>query len=353
MFHLWALRGGRALAVIAIVALTFLWGRTTKGAEDLVDTSRFKKSPPYVVGLSNISVVNSWRVAMVEEFKAEAARHPDLIKEYYITDAGGNIAKQISDVEDLVARGIDVLLISAASPTALAPVVERVVARGIPVVTFDNVVASDQVFTLLADQEELGAFMARGIAEHLNGQGTVVALGGIAGTSSAINRWRGAQRVFMQYPGIRVLGPVWVDWAYDKAKRAMENFIATNPNIDAVWTDGGGSANGAIQAIIENGYRLIPVTGTAQNGYLKRWVELIPKGFHGWSATEPPYDSAVALRLALDILQGKPVQRVTPMPLVYITNDNAPDYVRYDLSDDFWVTTNLSEDMILNLWGPK
>lgn len=343
----------RWVAGLVLGALLGLWlaGGAAAADSELVDTARFKKSPPYVIGLSNISVVNSWRVAMVEEFKAAVERHRDLIRAYYITDAGGSIPKQIADVEDLVAKGVDALLITAASPTALAPVVERVMERGIPVVTFDNVVQSDKIFTLLADQEELGAFMARGIAEYLGGRGTVVALGGIAGTSSAVNRWRGASQVFMQYPGIRILGPNWVDWAYDKAKRAMENYIATNPNIDAVWTDGGGSANGAIQALIENRYRIIPVTGTAQNGYLKRWVELLPQGFRGWSATDPPFDSAVALELALDILQGKPVRRVTPMPLVYITNDNVRQYVRPDLADDFWVTTRLPEEVIVKLWG--
>ncbi|GHS90427.1 hypothetical protein AGMMS49957_16430 [Synergistales bacterium] len=127
------------LAVLVAVLCIFGSERVF-AAEGLVDSAKYKKAPPYVVGLSNVSPANAFKVAMVEEFKAACEDRKDLIKEYYITDAGGQIAKQIADIEDLIAKKVDILLITAASPTAISPVAEKAVEAGIVVVTFDNLV---------------------------------------------------------------------------------------------------------------------------------------------------------------------------------------------------------------------
>src|SRR5262245_47953517 len=73
------------------------------------------KQPPFVIGVSNVSVANSFRVQMIEEIKYYAAQHPDVIKEVIVTDAGGDANKQISDIEDLVTQKVDALLVAPAS----------------------------------------------------------------------------------------------------------------------------------------------------------------------------------------------------------------------------------------------
>lgn len=347
MVRVWAV-----LVVLALLSIPAL--AAAPGENYTVDASKYKKAPPYVVALSNISLVNDFRVATVEEFKAEAAKHPDLIKEVYVTDAGGSIAKQIADIEDLIAKKVDLILVTATSPTAISPVVEKAVAAGIPVVTFDNVVETDKVTVkLVADQEELGGALAEFLCKELGGKGKIVALCGIPGTYSAIHRWEGAQKVFARYPGIKIVGQAWVDWAYDKGKRAAENFLAAHPDLDGIWTDGGPSGFGALQAVVERGGRLIPVTGTGTNGFLKLWTQLKPKGFRTLAVHEPPSDSAVALRLGLKLLQGQPVKHIETMPLFYITQENVDRLVRPDLSDGFWASTTLPEETIQRIWGKK
>lgn len=341
---------GLALAFLLIATSTALTG----AAEEYVDSAKYKKEPPYVVGLSNVAPANPFKVAMVEEFKAEVEKFmPKVVRSYYVTDAGGNIAKQIADIEDLIAKGVDLLLVTATSPSAISPVVEKAVARGVVVVSFDNVVDTPKVTVkLAADQEELGGSMMRWLCQELGGKGKIVMLGGIAGTSSAIYRREGALKVLKEYPEIEVLGEAWVDWAFDKGKRAMENFLAAHPRIDGVWTDGGGSAQGALTALIEAN-RVVPVTGTASNGFIKLWAQERPKGFRSYSATEPPYGSVVALNLGLSVLRGEQVKRLVPMPLEVITNDNVEEYARFDVSDIFWVHTKLSDEKVLELWGTK
>jgi ribose transport system substrate-binding protein len=323
-------------------------------AEKLVDSVKYQKAPPYVVGLSNVSPANAFKVAMVEEFKAVCEERGDLIKEYYITDAGGQIAKQIADIEDLIAKKVDILLVTAASPTAISPVVEKAVDAGILVVTFDNLVETDKVtLRVEANESGIGSQNMEWLAKKLGGKGKIVMLGGIKGTSSAQLRWDGAWEVLKKYPGIEVVGEAWVNWAFDKGKAAMESFLAANPVIDGVWTDGGGSAQGALTAMIEAG-RVAPIVGTASNGFAKLWSKLkAESGFEAYCATNPPYCSVLALNFALDVMAGKPVQRHIRTELAIMDNSNVEKLVRPDFSDMFWVDTLLSDEKNKELWGGK
>ena len=82
---------------------------TTDVGEGMVDTSQFKKDGPYTIGFSNISVVNTFRVQMVRELEYAAEQAGVTL---YTTDAGGDTSKQVSDIQDLMARGIDALLVA-------------------------------------------------------------------------------------------------------------------------------------------------------------------------------------------------------------------------------------------------
>ena len=343
----------KALLAVLVMALCGLIGSTAFAA-DMVDGAKHKKAAPYVVGLSNVSPANAFKVAMVEEFKAYCEAHKDVIKQYYVTDAGGQVSKQIADIEDLIAKNVDLLLVTATSPTAISPVVEKAVARGIVVVTFDNLVQTDKAtIKIEANEAGIGTENMKWLAEQLGGKGKIIMLGGIKGTSSAQLRWDGAQAVLKQYPGIEVVGDAWVNWAFDKGKAAMESFLAANPKIDGVWTDGGGSAQGALTALVE-AKRVVPIVGTASNGFAKLWVQLKKDGdFKAFTATNPPYCSVTALEYGLDLLSGKPVAKHIKTDLVIMDNSNVDKMVRPELSDMFWVDTKLSDEQNKALWGKK
>ncbi len=342
--------------LVLLIAVLFVFGCAAAFAADpeMTDSAKYKKNPPYVVGLSNVSPSNAFKVAMVEEFRAACDERKDLVREYFVTDAGGQVAKQIADIEDLIAKGVDLLLVTAASPTAISPVVEKAVEKGIVVVTFDNLVETNRVTVRVeANESGIGTQNMEWLCKKLGGRGNIVMLGGIKGTSSAQLRWDGALGVLKNYPDIRVVGDAWVDWAFDKGKAAMESMLAANPKIDGVWTDGGGSAQGALTALVESD-RVVPVVGTASNGYAKLWAQLKKeKGYESFTATNPPYCSVTALDCGLDVLRGKPVARHIKTDLAIMDNSNVDQKVRPDWSDMFWVDTKLTDAQNAALWGPK
>ena len=348
MKKMWFVRCVVIAAVCAVGTLSSL------SAEEMVDTAKYKKDGPYVVGLSNVSPSNAFKIAMVEEFKGFCDANPDKIKEYYITDAGGQTAKQIADIEDLIAKKVDILLVTASSPSAISPVIEKATRAGIMTVSFDNVVATKNVtIKVEADEAGIGSKNMAWLAKKLNGKGKIVMLGGIKGTSSAQLRWDGARTVLKDNPGIEVVGEAWVNWAFDKGKAAMESFLAANPQIDGVWTDGGGSAQGALTALVEAD-RIVPLVGTASNGFAKLWVELMKsRGFEAYAATNPPYCSVTALKYALDAMAGQPVPAYIKTELSIMDNANVEQMVKPEFSDMFWIDTLLTDEQNQALWGKK
>jgi ribose transport system substrate-binding protein len=339
-----------AVMLMASLALgTMVYAHEGIGTE-LVYTDKYVKAPPYTIGFSMMSLVNSWLVQSKAEFEARAASYPDLIKEIVFTNADGSISKQIADVEDLIAQGVDAIVISAVSPTALVPVVERAVKEGIPVIPFSNLVETDAITAqVVPDQFEFGRKGAEWLVEQLGGKGKIVALSGVPGNSVTQGRWNGAKSVFDQHPGIEVLGRAYGHWAYDKGKAAAEEFLAAHPTIDGVWSGGGAMTRGAMEAFMDAGRALVPMTGEAENGFMKLWLEH-KKDFDSIALDEPTWQAALALDIALLALEGKPFYKYNTVPAYTITGDQLEDYVRPDLSDNFWVDTHLPEDVILELY---
>ena len=148
------------------------------------DTTKFKKAPPYVIGFSNASVDNTWRLAQLHSIEAAAAKHKDVIKQLIVTDANNNPSKQVSDVEDLLQRGVDILLVSASKADALDPVVTRAMKSGVPVIMVDRRVTSDNFVSFVTASDQVtGRLFAQWLVEKLHGKGNIIMLPGQAGAS--------------------------------------------------------------------------------------------------------------------------------------------------------------------------
>jgi len=317
-----------------------------------------KKSvePPdtgYVIGFSNFGVGNSWRVQMEAEFKARADQlvSDGVVSKYYMTDSNEDVDKQIADMHDLINKGCDAIIITAASPDALSPVCEEAMNAGIVVVSFDNFVTTDDVTAKVGvDETEFGKCGAQWLADKLGGKGNIVILDGIAGTSADTMRNEGAMSVFANYPDIKILGEAHAGWDYNQAKTVVEGFLSEFPQIDGVWSQGGAMTQAALDAFIAAGRPLVPMSGEANNGLLKAWKENLDKGFDSIAPCDPAPMSATALDTAINALEGKLVQLHTIISLPVITSDTLDDYVRMDLPDSFWNYTNLTPDQIKALY---
>ena len=189
------------------------------------------KKGPYVVGLANTFSGNSWRAQMVAELTAAAdkLKASGTLKDYIVSDATGNTTSQIQQVQNMIASGVDAIVIDANSETALNPAIEAAHKAGIVVVAFDNTVTSPYAIEVSVDQVKFGAGGGEWLAKKLNGKGNIIVLSGLAGTPVNNMRWNeGAKKALAKYPGIKVLTEVNVNWDQATAQQAVANLLPTS-----------------------------------------------------------------------------------------------------------------------------
>jgi len=311
------------------------------------------KEGPFTIGLSNYSYGNSWKVQMVEEAKYKASQYKDLVKELIVVDANEDISKQISDIEDLITKKVDAILITAYSPKALIPVVDKAMEAGIVVVDFDNLIYTDNISAhVIVDQHEFGRVQANWLVKKLNGKGDIICFNGVKGTAISAERFEGAKSVFDEYPEIKIVNTVYAEWDYAKAKRAMETLLVAYPKIDGIWSQGGAMSEAIVETYLERGMEPPPTTGEDGNGFLKIWKEAKEKypNFDSISASMPSWVSAKALEVALNILMGKPYEKETILPVPVITSEEIDQYVKPDLPDSYWCNSQLPADIVKKMF---
>ena len=262
--------------VIAII-LTLACGLAFAGGNKEGATA--KKA--YTVAFANVWEGNTWGVQSKAEFYAEVDRQKAAgrVGQVYYSNPNFNADKQVSDLEDLYTKNIDILIIQAVNPPAVSSIIEKFAAKGTIIIPCVSPLATDKyTATLLQDDKEFGAIGAQFLADKLGGKGNIIVLDGMDGITVAVGRWAGAKEVFDKYPDIKILGKTFADWDYAKGKTASENFLAAFPQIDGVWASGGDMTRGAIEAFVEAKRPLVPMFGEDSNGFLKLWKKYKGQG---------------------------------------------------------------------------
>ncbi|MGE0081229.1 MAG: substrate-binding domain-containing protein, partial [Thiohalomonadaceae bacterium] len=174
-----------------------------------------------LVGFSQDTLANDWRAAQATDLRRELARFPNV--ELVVTDGKGSTAQQILDIEDLIARKVDVLVTSPRDRAAMTPVVSRAFRAGIPVVLLTRLIESEDYTTFISpDDAAIGREAARHLAAVLKGRGDVLMLEGVPTATTAQLRTRGFLEELKAHPGLRLVGVKTANYLRNDAIRAME-----------------------------------------------------------------------------------------------------------------------------------
>jgi ribose transport system substrate-binding protein len=135
----------------------------------------------------------------------------------------------------------------------------------------------------------------------------------------------------------------------------MSDLISAYPEIDGVWADGSQVSTGALKALMAANKPLIPVVGDDYNGLLRLYDEYSAEypDFGFQAISEPTWESAIALRIALDILKGEEVPFKQMIEPTAITVDNYKEYYKSDLPDAVFVDTELSDETLKEIFGAE
>jgi galactofuranose transport system substrate-binding protein len=228
------------LAALAALALPIVAACARRGDADR-----------YVVGFSQMESDNPWRLAQTQSLRDEAAKRG---YELVVTDAQGQTAKQVSDVEDLIARRVDVILLAPREFEGLAPALQAAREAYIPVILVDREAAGtpgeDFVTFLGSNFVEQGRRAAEWLARETGGTAGIVELTGTPGSSVAIDRGKGFADEIAKHAGMRILASQTGNFSRATAQDVMQNIAQSLGNrITAVYAHNDEMALGAIQAL--------------------------------------------------------------------------------------------------------
>lgn len=235
--------------------------------------------------------------------------------ELIVLDSQNDPSKELGNVEDLLVKGVDVLLINPTDSDAVVSSVRAANRSKIPVVTLDRAANGGKVVSHVASDNVLGGEVAGNyIVEKLGGKGKIVELEGIPGTTAARDRGEGFNKAIAGK--LDVVAKQSADFDRTKGLTVMENILQAQPEINAVFAHNDEMALGALKAIESSGRKNIIVVGfdatddavtAVKDGKLSATV-----------AQKPAEIGAIGVEVAGKIIKKETVQENVPVALELI-----------------------------------
>ncbi|MGE5140166.1 MAG: substrate-binding domain-containing protein, partial [Rudaea sp.] len=334
--------GGAASAqptTAATAAATKAPGPTTApttGAAPQPTTGAAAPGKKFTIGISNPFISSEYRTQMIQELKDVNAEYmkTGVTNDLVIESADTDVPGQIQQLQNLINKKVDAILVNPGDVNGLNATLQDAVKQGIIVISVDQELNTPNVYNVGIDQKKWAMTSAKWLAEKLGGKGNIVEIEGFPGHPANNARMDGVAEVLKDYPNIKVVARDTGKWDEATGQQVMSNFLASFPTLDGVWTQDG-MAIGAFQAILAANPSKFPVVvGEGRCQFLQLWDAQLKKDpkFETIAVANPPGVSPTGLRIAVNMLQGKKVDKsklgganglsfVIPVP-VTVTKDN-------------------------------
>lgn len=258
-------------------------------------------------------------------------------------DAQNDMGKQIGDVEDMVSKGVNLLIINAADPQGLVPAINAAVAAGVKVVAIDSTVdPKAKYITLIQSSNDQNGFqVGQWLAKSSQGKALKIALlsgekGNVVGQERRLGVFRGlveGQLVNDGKVGFAVVGQGWGGWTHEGGLKAMEDLLVAHPDINVVLGENDSMVLGARKALEAAG-KLNDVLLLAAADGQKEALQLIQEGQYGATGlNDPDLIARTAVDVGMKALDGSlpaDFPRVDLTTPAAITKDNVAKYYRPD-----------------------
>jgi len=305
----------RTLLTCLLMIVSLVFAATGCSKESPSEESSGAK---WTVGMSQCNLGEPWRVQMNADIRQAAAKHPEL--KVIFKDAQNDTLKQRSQMEEFISAGVDLIIVSPKEAAPLTPVVAQAYKKGIPVIVLDRRVLGDQYTCFIgADNKKIGKAAGMWIAGKLSGKGKVVELKGLMTSTPGQDRHTGF-REGIKGSEIEIVFEADVKWLEPNARKEAESALARFDAIDLVYAHNDPGAHGAYLAakavgrekdIMFVGIDALPQEGQA---YVKQGI--LQASF------EYPTGGEKAIGVALDILNGKSVEKEITLASRVFTEDN-------------------------------
>ncbi len=279
---------------------------------------------PVTIGFSQATQQSPFYVALTDAAEQTAE---DSGNELFFADANGDVTKQNNDVQDLITRGIDVLVINPVDPKGIAPSLAAADAAGIQVVTVDRPVESGATSFVGRDNKAMGEIVGEAAVQALGPEGgKIIEIQGDAGGAVARDRHDGFAAAVDGQPNITVIEGPYSDYIRSNAVTAMQDLLQAHPDLSAVYAQNDDMALGALQVLDENNRTDVKVFGV--DGLMEA-VRAIADGdqYIATALNDPNAEGKLAIETAVQVARGESVPEFIDAGTALVDKSNAAELV--------------------------
>ncbi|QFS83239.1 D-ribose-binding periplasmic protein precursor [Roseivivax sp. THAF40] len=288
------------------------------------------------IGITQNNVgVDSYQTTYEQAFIAAAEGNENV--EAVVLDAGGDVARQIAQMEDLIQQEVDAIIIWPTNGEAVIPAVRKASQADIPVIVTNSNIA-EQGFDFVAsfsgpDNITQGARSAEIMCDRFKAQGIeneaqIVQISGQPGYTTAIERAKGFEdRLPEVCPNVTLMETQPGDWNREKSQQVMEAFLVKYDDIDGVYAGDDNMGVGALNAAKAAG-RAGDITFVGATNFAVGYEAMEAGEYWGSIYQSPVDDAEAALQTAIDVLSGEEVPFLNYFDTPKITQDNMGDFTK-------------------------
>lgn len=291
-----------SMLMVLMLSLGILTGCSSK------DSASSKK-----IGLVVSTLNNPFFVTLKEGAEKKAK---ELGYELVVLDSQNDPAKELSNMEDITTKGVSLVLLNPVDSDAAAASVQVANGASIPVITLDRAANAGKVETHIASDNITGGKMAgEYLVEQLGGNGNIVQLEGIAGSSAARDRGQGFEEG-IKGSGLKVVAKQAADFDRTKGLSVMENILQGNSDIKAVFAQNDEMALGAQKALADKGMTDVLIVGFDATDDA---VKAVKDGkMAATVAQQPDLIGSLGIETAIKVINKEKVDKFIPVELKLI-----------------------------------
>jgi ribose transport system substrate-binding protein len=233
-----------------------------------------KNPPPWKIGYASSYAGNTWRAGVMQELQNEIIpqwKELGLLDEVIITQSNLNDSTQIQQMRQLVDQGVDAIFVCCSNPTALNQTVKYAYDNGVPVFSLTGYLTSPYSVNSSVNYQVAGFELGKWMAEEIGGEGKVLVVEGIPGTSGSDSQDRGIKAGLASFDGVEVAGSIAGMWTDQIAQGEVQKWLATHPGkLDGIVVQSAAEM-GVLRALQQSGRADVPITIGGELGALCYW----------------------------------------------------------------------------------
>lgn len=308
-----------------VLSMVFVFAGCSKS--QTANSTSSSSSKKIVIGFSQCTLQSPFYVSLMDAAKAEAKAKG---VGFVYADAQNGVQKQNSDIQDLISKGANVLLVNPVQSTGVQPALSSAKSSNIPIIAVDRNIKGTVSSFVGRDNKKMGELAGESAVKLLGGVGkaigTILEVQGAAGDQVMMDRRDGFHLAVDKEKGIKVIQTSYCNYERSMAVTASQDAFQAHKDIKLIYAHNDDMALGALQVATQMGYKDVKVV--AIDGLMEAVKSIASNSnYKATLCNDPAYEGKMAVDTALDVLAGKTVKKYVDAKTALIDSANASTYV--------------------------